>query len=116
MEDSVIKCPNCGEQSACRGGAHELASNGGIVLKITTPADANTLPNCLGALHAGIKCDGCLDSIRGLRYKCLVCPNYDLCGKCDSLALHSHHEMARVSGKLVNTVGNPADGLINSNS
>lgn len=34
-------------------------------------------------LHESISCDGCgVDEIRGLRFKCDICPDYDLCEKC----------------------------------
>ena len=34
-------------------------------------------------LHASIPCDGCeAKEIRGLRFKCDICPNYDLCQRC----------------------------------
>ena len=33
--------------------------------------------------HEGVSCDACLKSdFRGRRYKCLTCPNYDLCSNC----------------------------------
>jgi Zinc finger, ZZ type len=38
-----------------------------------------------GAVHPGISCDGCgKPSIIGVRWKCLVCDNYDLCTDCRS--------------------------------
>lgn len=49
-----------------------------------------------GFRHKHISCDGCLQGIRGMRYKCEQCPDYDLCGSCLPLLhtsdLHpSHH-------------------------
>ncbi|ORY35629.1 hypothetical protein BCR39DRAFT_511211 [Naematelia encephala] len=41
-----------------------------------------------GYRHKHISCDGCLTGIRGMRYKCEQCPDYDLCGSCLPL-LHS---------------------------
>lgn len=41
-----------------------------------------------GFRHKHISCDGCLTGIRGMRYKCEQCPDYDLCGSCLPL-LHS---------------------------
>lgn len=32
--------------------------------------------------HKHITCDGCLTGIRGMRYKCEQCADYDLCGSC----------------------------------
>merc|ERR1711972_831725 len=34
-------------------------------------------------VHFGITCDGCnMTPIEGLRFKCSVCPNFDLCAGC----------------------------------
>lgn len=41
-------------------------------------------------IHPAI-CDGCNERIRGIRYKCTQCPDYDLCAKCNQLKVHSEH-------------------------
>lgn len=44
--------------------------------------------------HVGVTCDGCQQKpIIGKRFKCLVCPNYDLCEQCESNQLHGHPMM-----------------------
>lgn len=36
-------------------------------------------------VHTGFICDGCnVDPIKGIRYKCSVRPDFDLCSKCES--------------------------------
>ena len=31
------------------------------------------------------------------RYKCVVCPGYDMCGVCESRAMHPAHDMVRLA-------------------
>lgn len=59
----------------------------------TAPAAAASNREC----HTGVTCDGCQGSIVGSRYKCVICPNYDLCDDCSSLGLHSEHNMIKIS-------------------
>ncbi|KAI8360527.1 hypothetical protein B0O80DRAFT_439487 [Mortierella sp. GBAus27b] len=55
-----------------------------------------------GALHPDVYCDICLNSVRGVRWKCQDCPNYDLCQKCHPLARQRHpHHTFRAIGKHV---------------
>merc|ERR1712013_716408 len=38
--------------------------------------------------HPGVVCDQCDVSINGIRFKCTVCPNYDLCSTCEAKNIH----------------------------
>ncbi|KAF9095829.1 hypothetical protein BGX23_012562 [Mortierella sp. AD031] len=44
-------------------------------------------------VHTDVYCDMCLNTIRGIRWKCQDCDNYDLCPGCHGLAglRHPHH-------------------------
>lgn len=50
-----------------------------------------------GVLHEGVVCDGCEQGIRGSRFKCCVCADYDLCVVCEGSGVHTEHPMIRVS-------------------
>ncbi|CAF4571213.1 unnamed protein product, partial [Rotaria magnacalcarata] len=47
-------------------------------------------------VHTGIACDGCQGSVVGNRYKCMECPDYDLCQACMDKNLHPEHNMAKL--------------------
>lgn len=47
--------------------------------------------------HNGVVCDVCNTEIRGFRYKCMQCPDYDLCGKCEQKGNHAGHIMMRIA-------------------
>lgn len=49
------------------------------------------------SVHAGIQCDGCgAHPIVGARYKCQVCPDFDLCEACEGKADHpASHPMLK---------------------
>lgn len=47
--------------------------------------------------HPHVVCDGCEGEVRGFRYKCLQCPDYDLCSTCEANGLHPGHNMVRIS-------------------
>jgi len=47
-------------------------------------------------VHPWVTCDGCEGPVIGSRFKCLACPDYDLCSGCQEKKLHSHHEMMRI--------------------
>merc|ERR1711892_1037254 len=49
-------------------------------------------------IHAGVTCDVCEKTpIIGSRYKCVVCPDFDLCGSCEAAGRHPGHNMMRIS-------------------
>merc|ERR1711963_808461 len=48
-------------------------------------------------LHAGIVCDGCeITPIKGTRFKCLVCADFDLCALCEAEGKHPQHNMIKL--------------------
>ncbi|KAF9283773.1 hypothetical protein BGZ68_005098 [Mortierella alpina] len=49
--------------------------------------------------HTGVVCDGCDTAIFGVRYKCGNCPDYDLCGNCESSPV-AHHDPNHVFIKI----------------
>lgn len=55
--------------------------------------------------HTGITCDGCDTTVRGIRYKCTQCYDFDLCSSCERKNMHpSDHEMICI--KLPRTFNN----------
>lgn len=49
------------------------------------------------SIHVGVTCDACEGIVDGLRYKCMTCPNYDLCESCEAKHLHDEHPMIRIA-------------------
>merc|ERR1711963_753000 len=50
-----------------------------------------------GEVHYGVSCDGCDGPVQGFRYKCMVCPDFDLCSLCEAKGLHPGHNMIRIA-------------------
>ena len=49
-------------------------------------------------IHKGIKCNECnIEDIKGIRYKCLQCQNYNLCKDCES---DSNHDINHILIKI----------------
>lgn len=44
-------------------------------------------------LHPNVTCDGCEGPVVGTRFKCTVCPNYDLCSACQAKGTHTEHAL-----------------------
>lgn len=47
--------------------------------------------------HWGVVCDGCSGPVIGVRYKCLVCDDYDLCSSCEGRGVHVDHNMVTIT-------------------
>lgn len=55
-----------------------------------------------GPFHPGIVCDGCSGQIFGTRYKCVQCPDYDLCQGCEGKGVHTEHSMVSYEQPVCN--------------
>ncbi|XP_012687066.1 sequestosome-1 isoform X2 [Clupea harengus] len=53
-------------------------------------------------LHPGVTCDGCDGPVVGTRFKCTVCPDYDLCPSCQAKGLHKEHPLLPIWHPLNN--------------
>jgi len=49
-----------------------------------------------GEEHPGVVCQCCHQPVKGFRYKCVSCQNYDLCRHCEARQLHPGHDMVRI--------------------
>ncbi|KRF98729.1 uncharacterized protein Dwil_GK27174 [Drosophila willistoni] len=48
-------------------------------------------------IHDTVRCDSCgRHPLVGFRYKCIECPNFDLCQDCEAAHRHPHHMMIRM--------------------
>jgi len=61
-------------------------------IQTPTPPVSNIDPT----LHVGVACDGCDGAVTGLRFKCLICYDFDLCNSCEAKHLHNQHPMIRI--------------------
>lgn len=98
--------PNRPHHHPFEGQTSSAADDGGaarcpFVASQEYPSDSanpcqDSSPDCGAALHINVVCDGCDGPVRGFRYKCVQCPDYDLCQTCEAKGLHKHHIMCRV--------------------
>jgi outer membrane biosynthesis protein TonB len=72
-------CPDYDLCSACE--SKNIHPSSHALLKLKEPKRND--------IHHNIKCDGCgVCPIRGVRYKCATCPDYDLCAPCETKGQH----------------------------
>ena len=55
-----------------------------------------------GMTHPGVTCDGCEGPVMGPRWKCSVCPDFDLCKPCKRKGIHSEHIFVKIPFRLRN--------------
>jgi next-to-BRCA1 protein 1 len=81
-------CPDFDLCSSCEKKEIHPASH--ALLKLKEPARRD--------IHYGVTCDGCgVKPIEGVRYKCLDCPNFDLCSACEEKNQHpSDHTLLKL--------------------
>ncbi|NXP64896.1 SQSTM protein, partial [Chloropsis cyanopogon] len=53
-------------------------------------------------VHPNVICDGCEGPVVGTRFKCSVCPDYDLCSTCEGKGIHKEHNMMMFQSPLLN--------------
>jgi len=70
------------------------------ILRVFITEKPSAAPTAAEPLHYGVTCDGCNGEVRGIRHKCLNCPDYDLCSNCKATGMHSEHEMGRIAQPL----------------
>ncbi|CAG8432679.1 5661_t:CDS:10 [Diversispora eburnea] len=61
--------------------------------------------------HPGVICDNCHKRVRGMRWKCITCPNYDLCQVCKTNKPNVHSHEFRPIPYPINSSNNSRTGL-----
>ncbi|RVE67622.1 hypothetical protein OJAV_G00104670 [Oryzias javanicus] len=62
-------------------------------------------------LHIGIICDCCKGKVIGIRYKCSVCKEFDLCSTCKDKGEHNQHVLLPIEKSLIAHPTPPAQKL-----
>jgi len=93
---------DCGEDKITISSDEELitalGSMHGDVFKIyITEQSVESKTSGAGPVHPGVQCDGCELPVVGTRYKCVECPDYDLCQTCEDKGEHTQHVMMKIS-------------------
>ncbi|CAG8491365.1 2201_t:CDS:1 [Dentiscutata heterogama] len=96
--DSVIagvryKCINCPDFDLCNNcvALAPIQHPGHTFIPIHRNGEPEIKPSN-SVFHPGIRCDACGKAIRGVRYKCGNCVDFDLCGNCEADPISKHDE------------------------
>ena len=91
---SRYKCQSCPDYDLCA-----KCKNSGVHQQ----HNFNVVNDDDNVLHRGVSCDGCqMYPLKGKRFKCTQCNDYDLCQTCLMNGTHSHHSLKRyIDGNFV---------------
>lgn len=98
----------------CATGDPEAATNATPTPNNATEAKEEATETKEANDHPGVVCDGCEQSpIVGLRFKCTVCPDFDLCAACEDQGFHpASHPMIKLRPSAKETPGHhPFGGM-----
>lgn len=86
---------SCNEDYDCAN--FELGEIKKLYVTISSQTAGNKADHKEKVIHSNVECDGCNGAVIGFRYKCLECPNFDLCSECETAGKHADHSMIRIS-------------------
>lgn len=79
------------EEEKIKKNLHSLVQS---KLKIFENKLLNEIINKTASIHKGIKCNECgINNIKGIRYKCTKCLNFNLCEKCEENTDHDENHI-----------------------
>ncbi|KAI1336805.1 hypothetical protein F5Y15DRAFT_195448 [Xylariaceae sp. FL0016] len=100
-----VHCTSCDDYDLCKGcfakNAHGHHPKHGFVPAVKGTVFEHSISSRLSAgrniVHNAI-CDGCETYVRGVRHKCLDCPDWDYCSNCvmNASATHAGHRFVAV--------------------
>ncbi|KAF9972696.1 hypothetical protein BGZ73_004165 [Actinomortierella ambigua] len=91
----------------------EVKSHEGFQLMNLLYAIAEDQAKKEGYIHRGITCNSCNTiPIRGLRYKCANCPDFDLCEACEAADIHNKNHVFLKIRVPIPPLANPRTPLV----
>ncbi|KAJ8130314.1 hypothetical protein O1611_g3318 [Lasiodiplodia mahajangana] len=104
-EAEFVHCTSCDDYDLCKGcfaknqhGHHpKHGFTPAVKGTVIDPSISSQLAPGRNVLHNAI-CDGCDKYVRGIRHKCLDCPDWDYCSDCvkDASFIHANHRFVAI--------------------